>query len=343
MYIKRFSIAAFILMGLIGSYFYVSFPNEHLAIDIMGIHSAALPIAFWIVLPMVVLYIATITHMLFYSIVGSFKLRKYRIDSETFEDSVKDALLGRIERHNSYKTDRYSLFGKVIDSASLHLLKDIPTTGNEKLDETIALVSKINAGEHVDLKKYYLSKANPLVHKNDINAFNSGDIAEEKILNNVTDYSDELVSLAFTNYAKTAPLAQIEKYKAQLTKSVLFKIVARVNAEENTLDVSTDSLIAMFNAVSLSEEDLINLSATLATDMLPDDRIKLFKQLADENETAVASYLYTLFDLEMIAPAEDILDNSQSDEYVYFKAYKALKDCHKNFDIELFIPHKKLK
>ena len=341
MYIKRFSIAAFILMGLIGSYFYVTFPNEHLAIDIMGIHSAALPIAFWVVVPMVVLYLATIIHMLFYSMVGSFKLRKYRVDSETFEDSIKDALLGRIERHNKYKTDRYSLFGKVVDSSRLQLIKDIAATGNEKLDETIALVSKINAGEHVDLKKYYLSKANPLVQKNDINAYNAGDIAEEKILNNVDDYSDELVSLAFTNYAKTAPLSQIEKYKNRLTKSVLFKIVARVNADENRLDVSTDSLISMFNVVSLTEEDMINLSATLSTDMLPDERIKLFKQLADENETAVPAYLYTLFDLEMIAPAEEILENSQPDEYVYFKAYKALKDCNKNFSIDLFISHTK--
>jgi hypothetical protein len=340
MYIKRFSIAAFLLIGLIGSYFYVNFPNEHLAIDILGVHSSTLPIAFWIVLPMLILYLATIAHMLFASIIGSFNLRKYRIDSETFEDSIKDALLGRIERHNKYKTDRYSLFGKVVDRSRLQLIKDIPATGNEKLDETISLVSKINAGEHVDLKKFYLSKANPLVQKNDINAYNAGDIAEEKILNNVDDFSEELVSLAFTNYAKTAPLTQIEKYKALLTKSVLFKIVARVNAEENTLDVSTEALISMFNAVSLTEEDFINLSATLSSDMLPDDRIKLFKQLADENETAVAAYLYTLFDLEMIAPAEEILDNSQDDEYVYFKAYKALKDCHKNFDIELFIPHK---
>jgi len=340
MYIKRFSIAAFILMGLIGAYFYVSFPNEHLAIDIMGIHSAALPIAFWIVLPMVVLYIATITHMLFYSIVGSFKLRKYRIDSETFEDSVKDALLGRIERHNSYKTDRYSLFGNIVDASRLQLIKDIPATGHEKLDETIALVSKINAGEYVDLKKLYLSKANPLVQKNDINAYNAGNIAEEKILNNVDDYFDELVSLAFTNYAKTAPLSQIEKYKTQLTKSVLFKIVARVNADENTLDISTDSLIALFKEVSLQKEDYINLSATLAENMLPDERIKLFKNLSDELEVATAAYLYTLFDLEMIAPAEEILENSQSDEYIYFKAYKALKDCHKNFPIELFLPHK---
>jgi len=341
MYMKRYSIAAFILMGLVGAYFYITFPNEHFSVTILGITFASLPLAFWVVVSMAVLYIATISHMIYYSIKGAFSLRKYRKDAETFEDSLKDALLGRIERHNHYKTDRYSLFGKVVDNARLELVNEIRSTGSEKLDETIDMVSKINAGTYVDLKKYYLSKENPLVKKNDINAYNAGEIAEEKVLNNAADYSDELVALAFTNYAKTAPLSQIEKYKAFLTKPVLFKIVARVNADEHTLDISIDSLVALINEVELQESDYINLSATLSEHMMPDDRIKLFKTLSDDKDVATPAYLYTLFDLEMIAPAEEILENSQPDEFIYFKAYKALKDCHKNFAIDLFIPHKK--
>ena len=61
---------------------------------------------------------------------------------------------------------------------------------------------------------------------------------------------------------------------------------------------------------------------------------------AEDSEVATPAYLYTLFDLEMLAPAEEILENSQPDEFIYFKAYKALKDCNQNFSIDLFIPHK---
>ena len=341
MYMKRYSIAVLILMGLIGSFFYINFPDEHLSVTVLGITFAALPLAFWVVASMAILFIATLIHMIYYSIVKAFDLRRYRIDSESFIDSLGDALLGRLERHNSYKTERYALFAKVVDNSRLTMIKEIPSTGNEKLDETIALVSRIENGEHVDLKKYYLAKENPLVQKNHLNAYNAGDISEEQILNSADNYSDELISMAFTNYAKTAPLSLIEKYKEFMTKSVLFKVVARVNAEENNLDVSVDSLIALFKQVSLQEDDYINLSATLAENMLPDDRIKLFKMLSDEDDTATPAYLYTLFDLEMIAPAEEILENSQPDEFVYFKAYKALKDCNKNFSIDLFISHKK--
>lgn len=341
MYIKRYSIAAFILMGLIGSYFYIVYPNEKLAIAILGINLPSFSLAVLIVLAMFILYLSTVAHMLFYSMIGSFKLRKYRVDSETFVDSIRDALLGRLERHNSYKTDRYGLFAKVLDASTIDVVKEISTTGEEKLDQTIELLNKINNGEHVDLKKFRLSQKNPLVQKNDLNAYNAGQIAEEQILNNADKYSEELVSLAFTNYAKTAPLNLIEKYKAFLSKKVLFKIVERVNADENILEISTDSLVALFSEVDLNEEGLISLSATLASNMLPDERIKLFKALSDENDIATPAYLYTLFDLEMIAPAEDILENSQPDEFIYFKAYKALKDCHKHFNIELFIPYKK--
>ena len=321
MYIKRYTVAAFILMALVGSYFYISFPNEKLAITVVGINLPSLSIAVWIVLAMFVLYLSTVGHMLYYSIVGSFKLRKFRKDSETFVDSVSDALLGRIERNHSYKTERYGVFGKVLDASRLNVLENIAATGDEKLDQTIELLNKIKNGEHVDLKKYRLSQKNPLVQENDLNAYNAGDIAEEQILSNADKYSEELVSLAFMNYAKTAPLHQIEKYKAFLSKEVLFKIVARVNADENILDISTDHLVSLFSEVE-------------------DESIKLFKQLSDYNDIATPAYLYTLFDLEMIAPAEEILENSQPDEYTYFKAYKALKDCHQHFSIELFISHK---
>ncbi len=340
MYIKRYTIAAFILMALVGSYFYISFPDENLSINVLGITIPAFPLALWVVLSMVLLYLASVGHMLYYSIIGSFKMRKYRKDSEVFVDSISDALVGRLERNHHYKTERYALFAKVIDKARLEIIGEIGTTGDEKLDKTIELLTKIRNGEHVDLKKYRLQPKNSFVQQNDINAYRNSEISEEQILNNADKYSEELVTLAFSNYAKTAPLNLIEKYKVFMSKEVLFNIVARVNADENILVISTESLISLFNEVELNDADLINISATLSNHMLPDERIKLFQKLSENSEVATPAYLYTLFDLEMLAPAKEILENSQPDEFIHFKAYQALKDCNQNFSIDLFIPHK---
>ena len=71
--------------------------------------------------------------------------------------------------------------------------------------------------------------------------------------------------------------------------------------------------------------------------MLPEQRIKLFEQLSDKNEEALGGYIYTLYDLGMFSTADEILDNSQPGEYIYFKAYRSLKECNKNYDISLFV------
>ena len=340
MYIRRYSVAAFILIGLIGSFFYINFKNTDISIDIMGIHSGSLPLAFWVVISMVLLYLATVSHMLYYAIKGAFSQRRLRVDSETYVESLSDALLGRIERQHKYKTDRYKLFGSLIDNGHLEILREIPPTGEVKIDEAIRVIEKIERGEHVDIHKFHLSAKNPLTQKNAINAYNAGEIGEEQILNNVEKHSGKLVALAFNKYVTMAPLHMIEKYKLMMNKEVLFKLVTRINAKENELEISVESLIALINEVKMSEDDYIQLSVILAENMMPDERIKLFKLLSDKSETAAPAYLYTLFDLEMIAPAVEILENSQPDEFIYFKAYKALKDCNQNFSIGLFISQK---
>ena len=71
--------------------------------------------------------------------------------------------------------------------------------------------------------------------------------------------------------------------------------------------------------------------------MIPDQRIKLFETMSNDNDEIVEAYLYTLFDLEMLAPANEILDNTTESEYIYFKAYSLLRESGKHFDIHLFL------
>ncbi len=89
--------------------------------------------------------------------------------------------------------------------------------------------------------------------------------------------------------------------------------------------------------VKLDEKELIKASTMLAIGMIPEQRMKLFETISETNEEAMGAYLYTLFDLELLAPADEILDNTQPDEYLRFKAFRALKESNKNFNINLFV------
>ncbi len=339
MYIKRYTIAALILMGLLGAYVFSYVTQESMTLDLFGIPLPALSIAVWVVVPVGILYLASVVHMSFYSLLGSMKLRKYEKDFDKIIDAIVEAYLGKKSRSHTFKTERYTLLGTLLENTALFPIGNTTAlTGNEKVDGVLKIIENVKAGEVVDLKPFNLRNENELVLQNKRNKYKKGELTAETILSNGTKYADVLREEAFVDYVKTAPYSNIEKYKTLLTKESLYSIIARVNAHEYTLDMNTEELLVLVKTLDFTKKEFIKLSRVVAKGgMIPEQRIRLFEMLSDENEDAIDAYLYTLFDLEMLAPVDEILDNAQDDEYQNFKAYRALKACNKNFSIELFV------
>lgn len=338
MHIKKYTVAAFILIILVGWYIYAFITQESLSINLFGTTLPSFSIAVWVILPMIILYVASVIHMLFYSFLGTLKSRKFDKDYEKIVNAIIDAYLGKNDRSNSFKTSRYQLLGSVIDNATIFPVGDVNIDiDNKKISEVLTLINKIRNGEPVDLKKYSLLPSNPLVIQNERNRYKKGDISAEDILADEKKYDSSLRKEVYIDFVKEAPLYLIEKYKSALTKEALFEILSRVNADKHTLEISNDSLISLFNDLKLSSKEYIEASKKLSKTMLPEQRIKLFETLSNEKEFAMEAYLFTLFDLEMIDPAKEILDISQANEYIPFKAYSSLRECGENFDINLFV------
>ncbi|QOY53667.1 hypothetical protein HUE87_07025 [Candidatus Sulfurimonas marisnigri] len=338
MYIKRYTISAFILIVLVGWYVYAFITQESANIILFGVELPSISIAILVIVPLIVLYIATVAHMSFYALLGSFKLRKYDKDYEKIVDAIVDAYLGKENRSHSFKTERYKLLGALVDNAAI-----LPNGGldsnidNSKVSEVLTIINKIKCGESVELKKYSLPSFNKFVIQNTRNKYKNGELTHEDILSNMSKHDDSLGREVYVDFVKDAPLNAIEKYKSSLTKESLFVILSRVNADENTLEISNDSLISLFSNLDLTSDDYMKVSQVLSKTMVPDQRIILFETLSTKDDKIMEAYLYTLFDLEMLAPAQEILDNSQDNDYTYFKAYSSLRECGKYFDINLFL------
>ncbi|MBL0707527.1 MAG: hypothetical protein JJW00_00560 [Sulfurimonas sp.] len=338
MQIKRYTIATLLLIGLIVAYIFINVTKETIGLEFFGINLPAMPVAFWVAVALLLLYVASVIHMVFYGMLGNIKLRKYDKDFENIIDAIADAYLNKADRRHLYKTPRYNLLGTIIDHTVLSPTKDLKaTTDNKKLDAVITLIEDIDAGKVVDLKKYALKKENPFVVQNERNSYIKGDINAENILKNEEKYSSALLKEVFSKYIKGCSLKTIEKHKELLDKENIYTILKRVNNGEHSLSISNDSLISLLETLDLDSKDFIKMSSVLSNGMLPENRIKLFESLGEKNEIAVEARLYTLFDLEMLPQANEILMNSQSDEYLKFKAYSALKENGKNFSINLFI------
>jgi hypothetical protein len=336
MHIKRYTIASFILIALIG--WIGTFSDQTVSIDVFGVVIPPVSIAILVMVPLVIFYIASLFHIVFYSILGKFKLRKYEKDYEKMIDTITDAYLGKENRRHIFSTTRYKLLGSLFDNTTLYPTNLVSASiADDKISSTIQLIEDVNNNKVMDLKKYSLSIDNPLVIKNEKNRYRNGDISAEDMLSNPQNYNADLLKEIYIDFVKEAPIYAVKNYKSNMTKDALYALLSRVNGDENTLDISNEDLLELFAMLKLDSKDYLKISSMLSTTMIPEQRIKLFETISDQNDDAMDAYLFTLFDLEMLAPADTILEMSQPHEYLNFKAYRALKEHNYNFNINLFI------
>lgn len=337
MYLKRYTLGTLALMLFIAWYVsqFLGYTQSE-SISFFGINLPALPIAVLVLVPVVVLYIATVLHMLSYSVKNFFKLRNYQKDYDKLIDVIVDELLFKKQKH-SFKTPRYELLGQVLENTSMMSKGELQVTSNDKINAVLTVLNEIKAGKPVELKKFNLSEDNPLVLQDQKNRMTTLDLSSEEILNKNDKYSRDILVKAFVNYAAEAPMYAIEKYQEFISKDALFIILARVNSPENTLEVSNESLLSLMSKLDLTRADYLSISKELSFHMIPEQRMKLFETLCEQEEEAQEAYLYTLFDLEMIDKAKEVLDSIGADDAMKFRAYLALKESGYTFNISLFI------
>lgn len=336
MQLKRYSIASLILMILVATAVY-SIDNGSISFDLLGMHFPNLPVAFWVVVPLVIMYLASLLHMGVYALVGNFKLRRLDKDHEKMIDALRDSLLGVKDRNYVYKSDSYKLMGKLIDNALILPYETLRIVGNEKIDEALEVMRDVKEKKKVDIKKFHLPATTSIAIQNNLNRFERGEMDADSVLSRPDSYGEIVCAKAYESYVKTASVGAVMKFKHLFTKASLIDFVQRINASENGIQMSNEELASIFSSLKLNNSDWIDLSEAMSKNMLPEQRIRLFEMLSENNDDAMEGYLYTLYDLQMIDTANEILNNTSNNDYLIFKAYRDLKRANKHYDIAIFL------
>lgn len=336
MQLKRYTIASFILMILVAMAVY-SIDNGTISFDLLGMHFPNLPIAFWVVVPLVIMYLASLLHMGVYALVGNYKLRRLNKDHEKMVDALRDSLLGVGERNYVYKSDAYKLMGKLIDNSMIMPYETLRSIGNEKIDEVLQLMRDVKEKKNVEIKKFHLPSTSSIAIQNNLNRFERGEMDADSVLSRPESYGEIVCAKAYESYVKTASVGSVMKFKHLFTKTSLLDFVQRINASENGIQISNEELVSIFSGLKLETKDWIDLSEAMSKNMLPEQRIRLFEMLSENNDDAMEGYLYTLYDLQMIDTANEILNNTSNNDYLIFKAYRDLKKANKHYDIAIFL------
>ena len=332
--LKKYIIFGLLLLVIIGVGVY-SFIGDSYSVALAGIN-ISLPIAVWVVIPAFVLFLFSIAHIMFFGTLGYAKMRKIRKDSEKFLENSKNALLGRVV-NSEYKTDMFKLPGAILPLLNIdpkryadHRVYD------DGIQDILSVKRRVFEGEIVDLSSFDLRKDNALVLKNQENNLDQDSTYAEKILSKCKD--KVLCQKAHLALASYASIDEISKHEVEPTREFFDKLVDRVNAKEKPIKSSPDMMVKYISKLDYTSDDFIHLAKKLKTKMNPDRLMLLFERLAHEFPSeAGESYLYVMFELQMMDHARDFLDNSSEDEYKKYKYLLFLKDSGKNFDTELFI------
>ena len=122
MYLKRYTLGTLALMLFVGWYIsqYLGYSQSE-SISFFGVNLPALPAAVLILLPVFVLYIASVFHMFYYSVKNFLNLRNYKKDYGMLVDMIMDELLNK-DHHYNFKTQPYRLLASVLENTSMRLL-----------------------------------------------------------------------------------------------------------------------------------------------------------------------------------------------------------------------------
>lgn len=331
MNLKSYTFFSFLFVCVVAVIVMFNVSGEY-SMTFLGL-TQTLPTAVWIVLPLILLYIATMGHFLFYGFINYLKLNSYKNDYEQLLDQISNRLIG-VEDEKEFKNNEFKIISDFIAQSEIkpksRFKLNIP-----KIDKVAETIHSIEEGQYVDLAKFRLSKDNFIAQKNADNRLKSDIKYAEEILRSC-DKQTPLCMKAYEAFVEFADLKQIKKIEVTPNKNVAQKIIVRFAGDEK-YELDNEYVKEICNLVKFTKEDYLLLAKTLIRKIQPDEVLELFYHLSKESNEALGGYVYICLELEMTDKAKELLDMCADDELVDFKAYIALKNSGTSIRLGTFL------
>jgi len=331
-----YTFAALALIAIVGVLTYTLNPNNYI-VEVMGIN-LNFPIAAWIVLPMIVLFLFTIGHMFFYGLKNYFKVKKWQRDADTLEDALFWSLVNE-PKEQKYTIEKVSSSANLLSKGSLTVSDNIEGL-SPRLSRVVNIIQKIKNGEYVDFKEEKISKVfnagNPILVQNRLNRLESDEKFVEDVMKASSDYSDEVRKEALDIFARKADFETARKYSKVFDVKNFLVMLNRVTSENN-LGLNKEVLTTFIENLKLSCGDFIEIAEVTKKYFKPDENLALFDKYQKDNEKAQNAYIYLLFEYELMDKVGAFLEEQDENDFVKFRALYQLKDQNAKYKLENLI------
>ena len=325
---------AFSLLLIIAVYIFVfSMQTANYTVNILD-YAIDLPIAVWIILPTAVLFLVTILHILFYGFKNYLQTSAIKKDEENIIEFLKDILL---ENNSNKKFKQKSLkeLAEILEQMKLSPKTDNFESSNSDIKNIVNNIIKIESGEYVSDKSFKFNKNGEIAQKNLLNRVKVDVDYSIDVLKKSKDFSNEVVKAAFTNVVENKSMTTIKKLLdgLKLDKEMVLELMKK-DSENSDFALEHESIIKYTKEVEFNKEDYLTFAKLYKKSVKPDELIRMFETISNENELAVDAYLVILFEYEMIDKAREILTNYTDEEYQPYRAVLDLKDSGKYYTLE---------
>ncbi len=325
--------AALTLMAIIGALTYTINPNNYI-VEMMGINFN-FPIALWVVLPAVVLFLFTILHMVVYGLKNYFQLKKWQKDASTLDDALYWSLVQEPkEQHYAVSEIRDSAL--ILKKSTLEVSDHVEGL-NPRLSKVVNLIQKIKNGEYIDLKEEKMAKVfnegNPILIQNRLNRLDHDEKFVEEVMKSADSFSGPVRQKALEIFVQKADFVMARPF-AKVFDIKNFYILLDRATEEEKLGLNREILNEFVAALPLRCRDFVQISDRTKKLFSPTENLELFASYQKENPKAQNAYLYLLFEYEMMDKIAEYLEEQGEKEFMRFRALYDLKRAGKQYKLE---------
>ncbi|MDR2151306.1 MAG: hypothetical protein LBO72_00645 [Helicobacteraceae bacterium] len=323
MHVKRYVLFSGLLIVALGIFIYINDSSDYAAH--IGEESYTLPIAVWAMLPALIVFLVSFSHVAFYATAALFAKSALEKDFKTLKKLVINALLGQTNAL-SLKRPELAAIGRLLSDSQLKPRSNAEKTGDNELDAILDVLAKLEKGEIADLGDLKLVKNSPVWVAFQLIKMKSDPKVSEELLS-ASETGSEVYYKALETYATYGEKKRFLRADTKINARTALNLLARYRAPIQSMEFETGEIIDLISKASFTEKEFVALARIMKERVSPEALLELFAQLKNVFESAQSAWLYINIELERQDDAKEILDSSASDEYLAFKSYFALKEA----------------
>jgi hypothetical protein len=333
MKLKTYTLLSLIYISLISLFFYLE--NDSYYTFKAYNYELDLPISIWLIIPTLILFMASLLHMIFFSIYSY--IERYKDNNERKRIlSVLNSLILNKKSQIPFSGHEFYLVQKFINQAKLINIPNI-NTDDENIKKSISLVQDINDEKfRKDIDKFGLDKDNALNIKNCSNRMKSERGFANTVLKKYENYNQETIKEAILILVENEEEKDLKDTfdKIEIDKDMAFAILKK----QIILNISLKDTIFILKKSSFNRDDFIKIAKVWIELYSPDKIMDLFEELSSKIDKSLDAYICVLLELELIDKAKELIDSFEESKYhKQFKLYLEIKKHEISCDILDFI------